>query len=46
MLLLTGTLNLGTREEADGRISSVRLVLDPPTPDQRKALTAIQKTTK
>lgn len=27
-LLLTGTLQLGNREEADGRISSVRLILD------------------
>lgn len=29
LLLLTGTLRLGTREEADGRISAVRLELDP-----------------
>jgi hypothetical protein len=28
-LLLTGTLQLGNREESDGRISSVRLILDP-----------------
>jgi hypothetical protein len=32
LLLLTGTLSLGPREEADGRISSVRLLLDPPAP--------------
>ncbi len=30
ILLLTGTLNVGNREEADGRISLVRLTLDPP----------------
>lgn len=29
-MLLTGTLSLGNREEADGRISTVRLALDPP----------------
>ena len=38
VLLLTGTLGLGNREEPDGRISSVRLALDPPTPEQRAAL--------
>lgn len=30
-LLLTGRLELGPRQEADGRISHVRLVLDPET---------------
>jgi hypothetical protein len=30
LMLLTGTLSLGHREEADGRISVVRLALDPP----------------
>jgi hypothetical protein len=30
LLLLTGTLSVGNREEADGRISLVRLALDPP----------------
>jgi len=30
LLALTGTLRLGPREEADGRISFVRLVLDAP----------------
>jgi hypothetical protein len=38
LLLLTGTLSIGNREEAGGRISSVRLALDPPTPGQRAAL--------
>src|SRR5258707_431681 len=30
LLLLTGTLSVGNRDEADGRISLVRLTLDPP----------------
>jgi len=30
MMLLTGTLSLGNREEADGRISTVRLALEAP----------------
>ncbi|HTD64995.1 MAG TPA: hypothetical protein VK846_00490 [Candidatus Limnocylindria bacterium] len=30
LLLLTGTLAIGPRQEVDGRISSVRLELDPP----------------
>jgi len=30
LLLLTGTLDVGNREEPDGRVSLVRLVLDPP----------------
>ena len=29
MMLLTGTLSVGNREEPDGRISTVRLALDP-----------------
>jgi hypothetical protein len=40
LLLLTGRLSLGNRIEADGRISMVRLELDPPTSEQRKALAA------
>ncbi len=30
LMLLTGTLSVGNRTEADGRISVVRLALDPP----------------
>lgn len=30
LLLLTGTLSIGNRDESDGRVSSVRLQLDPP----------------
>ena len=30
LMLLTGTLSVGNREEADGRISTVRLTLDAP----------------
>jgi|GEM_PF-1800069 len=37
LLLLTGKLSLGNRLEADGRTSTVRLYLDPPTPDQQQA---------
>jgi hypothetical protein len=36
-LLLTGKLSLGNRTEADGRISTVRLFLDPPTAEQKAA---------
>lgn len=36
-LLLTGTLHIGNRQEADGRTSTVRLELDPPTPEQKAA---------
>jgi hypothetical protein len=36
-LLLTGTLQLGNRLEADGRTSTVRLQLDPPTAEQMQA---------
>jgi hypothetical protein len=32
VLVLTGTLHVGSREEADGRVSIARLVLDPPSP--------------
>lgn len=32
VLLLTGTLSVGNREEADGRISTIRLTLDAPPP--------------
>jgi hypothetical protein len=34
LMLLTGTLSVGPREEANGRISLVRLALDPPDPGQ------------
>ena len=42
-LLLTGTLSLGNRAEADGRISTVRLQLDPPTAEQQAAAHAAAK---
>ncbi len=35
-LLLTGTLDLGPREEPDGRVSVVRLLLDPPVPPEQE----------
>ena len=35
LMLLTGTLSMGNREEADGRISSVRLALEAPSPSKR-----------
>jgi hypothetical protein len=35
LMLLTGTLHVGPREEADGRISLARLALDPPQPAAR-----------
>jgi hypothetical protein len=35
LMLLTGTLNIGPREEADGRMSIVRLALDPPARGER-----------
>jgi len=38
LLLLTGTLSLGNRPEADGRVSYVRLQLDAPMPEQRVKL--------
>ena len=37
LLVLTGTLEVGTREEADGRISLVRMQLDA-APDNRASL--------
>ncbi|HMP82388.1 MAG TPA: hypothetical protein PKA41_06730 [Verrucomicrobiota bacterium] len=40
VLLLTGTLSVGNRAEADGRVSLVRLQLDPPTAEQQKAVQA------
>lgn len=43
LLLLTGTLSIGNREEAGGRNSSVRLALDPPTPEQRAALNQLAR---
>jgi hypothetical protein len=36
-LLLTGKLSVGNRAEADGRVSTVRLFLDPPSPEQQLA---------
>lgn len=41
MLLLTGRLELEAREEPDGRVSHVRLFVDPPTPEQRRALATL-----
>ena len=38
LMLLTGKLSLGNRQEADGRTSTVRLFLDPPTPEQKQVL--------
>lgn len=38
LMLLTGTLSVGNKEEPDGRVSTVRLTLDPPTPEQRAAM--------
>ena len=35
MMLLTGTLSVGNRAEPDGRISVVRLALDPPESGRR-----------
>lgn len=37
-LFLTGKLSLGNRLEADGRTSTVRLFLDPPTLEQKQAM--------
>jgi hypothetical protein len=37
LMLLTGTLSIGHREEADGRMSLVRLALDPPARGKGKA---------
>lgn len=36
LMLLTGTLSLGNRAEPDGRISLVRMELDPPSPAKQK----------
>lgn len=41
LMLLTGRLELGAREEPDGRVSHVRLFVDPPTPEQRRALATL-----
>ncbi len=38
LLLLTGTLSLGPRNEPDGRVSHVRLLLDPPSHPQNTDL--------
>lgn len=40
LLLLAGKLTVGNRPESDGRISSVRLQLDPPTEEQCESLQA------
>ncbi|MGC3959964.1 MAG: hypothetical protein QM813_19170 [Verrucomicrobiota bacterium] len=37
LLLLTGTLSISNRVETDGRVSAVRLYLNPPTAEQRQA---------
>ena len=37
LLLLTGTLSVGNREEPDGRVSLVRLTLDPPSGERASA---------
>ena len=36
LMLLTGTLSVGNRPEPDGRVSLVRLELDPPSPAKQK----------
>jgi len=36
-LLLTGKLSVGNRVEADGRVSTVRLFMDAPSPEQLQA---------
>jgi hypothetical protein len=38
LMLLTGTLSVGSRDEADGRVSLVRLALDPPEKVAKKNL--------
>jgi hypothetical protein len=45
LMLLTGRLELGPREEVDGRVSHVRLLLDPPTPEVRRQMLAAQSAT-
>ena len=39
LMLLTGTLSVGNRAEADGRISLARLTLDPPGPATKSSRT-------
>ena len=46
LMLLTGLLSVGTQEEADGRISSVRLILDPPTTEQQHLLAELASSAK
>jgi len=36
LMLLTGTLSVGNQPEPDGRVSLVRLELDPPSPAKQK----------
>jgi hypothetical protein len=43
-LLLTGVLELGQRTEADGRVSHVRLILDPESPALPAAAAALRPT--
>ena len=43
-LLLTGKLSVGNRVEADGRVSTVRLFLDGPSPEQLQATTKAEET--
>ena len=38
LMLLTGTLSVGNRAEADGRVSIARLALDPPDPATKSPL--------
>lgn len=44
-LLLTGTLQLGPQQEPDGRVSHVRMLLDPPTAEQRQAIAKLASAT-
>jgi hypothetical protein len=43
LLALTGVLSVGSREEANGRISLVRLTLDPPRPTPSRRSSAAKK---
>jgi hypothetical protein len=36
LMLLTGTLSVGHQEETDGRLSIVRLALDPPAQEPKR----------
>lgn len=45
LLLLTGKLSLGNRLETDGRTSTVRLLLDAPSAEQKEAAHAAAKKT-